>query len=108
VSCREVDLLFTDRSADVPGDVQVVVVLFDFRHAHAARVTLFLSSLTVGVHDLLNVPIPQLVLPLALLKMFRSVDEQWPSFSNFVRMRSSAPPRNNTPCGRMMAITSRL
>jgi hypothetical protein len=27
-----------------------------------------------------------------------------PSLSNFVRILASAPPRNKTPCGRMIAI----
>jgi hypothetical protein len=72
----QIDFRLTHRRADVARDVQVEIVLLDLGHAHPARVArLFLTEL-VGLDDLGDVLIGQLVLALAFDKVLGRVDEQ--------------------------------
>src|SRR3546814_21015583 len=68
------------RSADVAGNVEVVVVVDDLLHRHAARIAFnrFFRALLVGINDALDVLVAQLVLPLYLREVLRaaSVYEQ--------------------------------
>lgn len=72
----EVDLLLTHRRADVAGDVQVEVVLLDLGHLHAAGVAGGFRSVLVGVDDLGDVLLAQLVLAFAFHEVLGGVDEE--------------------------------
>ena len=80
VRSRQINLLLTHRSADVAGDVQIEVVLFDLRHFDPAGVARLLFAELVGLDDLGDVPGLELVLAFALLKVFGGVDEEHNSF----------------------------
>ena len=74
----KVDLRLSHRRADVAGDVQVEVVLLDLVHLDPAGVAgLFLSEL-VGVDDLGDVLLAELVLAFAFVEVLRAagVDEE--------------------------------
>ncbi len=51
MSFLEVDNWLGLGGADVAGDVEVVVVLNDLIHAHAAGVAFFFRAVDVGVND---------------------------------------------------------
>src|SRR3546814_13857595 len=76
----ETDLPLRLCSADVAGNVEVVVVVDDLLHRHAARVAFnrFFWALLVGINDALDVPVAHLVLPLSLRDVLRaaSFDDQ--------------------------------
>src|SRR3546814_4588414 len=61
-------------SADVAGNVEVVVVVDDLLHRHAARIAFnrFFRALLVGINDALDVLVAQLVLPLSLREVLRA------------------------------------
>ena len=63
--------------AYIAGDIQVEVVGLNLVHFHASGVPFDdLRSLLVGVDDLLDMLVGQVVLPLGLLEMLGRVDEQ--------------------------------
>ena len=76
VDVVQADLCLTHRRADVAGDVEVEVVLLDFRHPIPAGVAGFFLSELIGVDDLLNVLRAQLVLALAFGEVLGGVDEE--------------------------------
>ena len=76
IRCFEVDLLFAHGRADVAGDVQVEVVLLDLGHLHAAGVAGGFRAVLVGVDDLLDVLLAQLVLAFAFHEVLGGVNEE--------------------------------
>ncbi len=75
---REVDLLLTHRRADVARDVQVEVVFLDLCHFHPSGVAFdgFLWTLFVGINDLGDMLLAQLILALAFFEVLGGVDEE--------------------------------
>ena len=76
VGCVQVNFLFGDGGADVTGDVQVVIILFDFRHFHAAGITRLFFAVAVSFDDFVEVFVEKNVLAFAFFKMFGGVDEE--------------------------------
>ena len=62
VRSRQINLRLTHRSADVAGDVEIEIVLFDLRHLDPAGVARLLFAELVGLDDLGDVLGPELVL----------------------------------------------
>ena len=74
---RQIDLYFRLGRADIARDVQLEVVGLNLVHPHASGVPLnALRALAIGVDDLLNMPVGQVVLSLPFLEMLGRVDEQ--------------------------------
>ena len=74
---RQIDLDFLLGRADIAGDIQIEVVGLNLVHLDASSVPLdALLAMLVGVDDLLDMLVGQVVLSLALLEMFGRVDEQ--------------------------------
>ena len=76
ICCRQINLLFTHRGADVTGNIEVEVILLNLCHLDPTRVAGFLFSELVGVDDLGDVIVRQLVLTFTLYEVLGSVDEQ--------------------------------
>jgi hypothetical protein len=72
----EVDFGFADGGADVPGDVEVEVVLLNLGHVDAAGVAGLLGAVLVGGDDLGDVVSAQLVLAFAFHEVLGGVDEE--------------------------------
>ena len=74
---RQIDRDLLLSRADIARDVQIAVVGLNLVYLHASGVPLdALRTLLVGVDDLLDMLVGQVVLPLALLEMLGRVDEQ--------------------------------
>lgn len=73
---REVNLRLFLRQGDVAGDIEVVVVLYDFTDADSAAIPVFLFAETVGIHNLADMLLRQGVLLLILVVVFRGIDEK--------------------------------
>lgn len=70
------DLLLSNSCADVPGDIEVEAFLGDAVHAHTFGVAVFFLAELVGLYDLDDVLVSQLVLTLALRIVLGRVDEE--------------------------------
>lgn len=67
---REVNLRLFLRQRDVAGDIEVVVVLYDFTDADAAAIPVFLFAETVGIHYFADMLLRQGILLLILVVVF--------------------------------------
>lgn len=76
VDCVEVYRGFFDGGADIPGDVEVVAVLFYLFHGDSAGVALYLFSVLVSVNNLLYMFFGEYVLAFSFFILLACVDEQ--------------------------------
>lgn len=73
---REVNLRLFLRQRDVAGDIEVVVVLYDFTDADAAAIPVFLFAETVGIHYFADMLLRQGILLLILVVVFCGIDKE--------------------------------
>ena len=73
---REVNLRLFLRQGDVAGDIEVVVVLYDFPDVDAAAVSVFLIAGTVGIYYFAYMLLRQGVLLLILVVVFCGIDKE--------------------------------
>lgn len=71
MGCLEINFWLGHCCTNVAGNVQVVVILYDFIHLNAASVSFnrFFGSLLVGINDLANVVFIELMLAFSFVEM---------------------------------------
>ena len=74
----QVDFWFRLSSADIAGDIKIVVVLFNLLHADAPGVALnSIRALLVGVNNFVNMLRQQLILSLPFFEMLGGINKKY-------------------------------